>query len=218
MSYYTDVQYADELLKNAKKDLDILFFKSFLKDSKKILDVGCSVGRIMSLYSHKFQGIDVDKKALKIAKNKGLKVKYADVAKKLPFKDEMFDAVYCSHVIEHMESPLYLMKEINRVLKEKGKAVVITPDYIMTSRKYNEGFWCDYTHKQPFIPHSLKEISYDSGFSKFRVYHFPGKGFRNLMRIGLLSKRTVDKIRKVPIYLERTGFDFRSSKIDFKKI
>jgi SAM-dependent methyltransferase len=198
MSYYTDTQYRGSLPLNAKKDLKILFFDSLLKKSKKILDIGCSLGRIISIDPVKIQGVDIDEKALSIAKNNNYNVQYADVTKKIPFNNNSFDGIYCSHVIEHMQNPLHLMKEINRILKKDGRAAIITPDYIMTSKKYNNGFWCDYTHKQPFIPQSLKEISYDSGFKKYRVYHFPGIGFRHLMRLGLLSKKMWIKIEKLP--------------------
>lgn len=181
-----------------KKDLRMLFFDSFLKDCKKILDIGCSLGRIISLDPRNIEGIDFDKKALCIAKKKGYKVHFMDASKKLLFKDMSFDGVFCSHLIEHLDNPLTLMKEVNRILKKNGKAVFITPDYIMTSRKYHNGFWCDYTHKTPFIPESLESLAYDAGFSKYRVYHFPGKGFRNLMRIGLLSKDQWIKLEKLP--------------------
>ncbi len=198
MNYYTDKQYSGNLSSNAKKDLSILFFDSFLKDSKKILDIGCSVGRIISLSPSKIEGVDIDKKALQIAKSRGCKVQYANISEKLPFKDESFDAIFLSQVIEHLENPLFAMQEIKRVLKKNGKLVAITIDYKMTHYKEKNGFWSDYTHKTPFIKESLKRVSYDAGLAKFRVYHFPGFGFRHLMRLGLLSKESWIKLEKFP--------------------
>lgn len=197
-NWYTDKKYNKELPPNAKKDLRILFFNSFLKDSKRILDIGCSVGRIMSIDPKRIEGVDIDKKALKIAKNKNFKVNYGNITKKLSFEDEGFDAVYFSQVIEHLNNPLHAMKEIRRILKNGGRGVIITLDYIMTSRKYKNGFWVDYTHKTPFLPETLYRVAYDAGFRQFRVYHFPGKGFRNLMRCGILSKEMWIKIEKLP--------------------
>tara|TARA_Y100000310_G_C19949957_1_gene476371 strand:- start:247 stop:498 length:252 start_codon:yes stop_codon:yes gene_type:complete len=68
----------------------------------------------------------------------------------------------------------------------------------MTHNKGKNGFWADYTHKSPFIKESLRRISYDAGFKKFRVYHFPGRGFRNLMRLGILSKELWIRLEKLP--------------------
>lgn len=198
MSFYTDKQYFAELPKNAIKDLKILFFDTFLKNCDNMLDIGCSVGRIIALNPKNFQGIDIDEKAIKIGIEKGYNIKYADIREKLPFKNEFFDAIYCSQLIEHLDTPLHLMKEIKRVLKKGGKAVIITPDYILSSRKYKDGFWSDYTHKTPFIPEALEKICYDAGFNKFRIYNYPSFGFRHLMRLNLLSKENWIKLQKLP--------------------
>jgi len=198
MSYYTDTQYSGQLPKGAKKDLKIFFFDSVFKNSKKMLDVGCSVGRIMEIAPEKFEGIDIDKKALEIAKKKGLKVKFANITEKLPFGKESFDGVYCSQIIEHLEDPLHLVLEVKRILKKGGKAVFITPDYLISSRAKRNNFWDDYTHKTPFTRQSLKKISCDAGLKRFRSYHFPGRIFRQLIRKGIISKEEWIKIEDSP--------------------
>lgn len=190
MSHYTDIQYKDDLPRNAKRDLNILFFDDVFKHSKRILDIGCSKGNVISMYPDKMEGIDIDEKAIYIANRKGLKVQYADVTKRLPFPDNSFDGIFCSQLIEHLYEPLELLKEVRRILKKDSTAVFITPDYIKTSRKYHKGFWSDYTHKTPFIPESLKKISYDAGFKIHKIYPYPGKGFRNLMRYNIITKDT----------------------------
>ncbi|MEM5793040.1 MAG: class I SAM-dependent methyltransferase [Candidatus Aenigmatarchaeota archaeon] len=45
----------------------------------------------------------------------------------LPFKDKVFDGVYASHVLEHIQNFDQLMKEIHRVLKTKGKLIIKVP-------------------------------------------------------------------------------------------
>ena len=61
------------------------------------------------------------------------------------------------------------------ILKTGNRGIIITPDYIITSKKYKDGFWIDYTHKKPFIPKSLKKLHYNAGFKKIRVITFPEK-------------------------------------------
>jgi len=45
----------------------------------------------------------------------------------LPYEDEYFDMVICNHVLEHINDDLNAMKEIWRVLKKGGKAILQVP-------------------------------------------------------------------------------------------
>ena len=51
----------------------------------------------------------------------------------IPVDDETFDVVLCSEVIEHMEiDPMFMMAEINRVLKPGGLLITTTPNIVST--------------------------------------------------------------------------------------
>lgn len=51
----------------------------------------------------------------------------------LPFKDEAFDFVLLCEVIEHMEvDPMYMLSEINRVMKTGGTLILTTPNAVST--------------------------------------------------------------------------------------
>lgn len=51
-----------------------------------------------------------------------------DLNKKLPFKNEEFDTVYCSHALEHLESPYLVLKEFKRILKSDGTLIIALPN------------------------------------------------------------------------------------------
>lgn len=52
----------------------------------------------------------------------------------LPVEDETFDYILCSEVIEHMEQdPMFMLSELNRVLKPGGLMLLTTPN-IASSR------------------------------------------------------------------------------------
>lgn len=43
------------------------------------------------------------------------------------YPDQSFDIIYCSHVLEHIEDDLQAMREIHRVLKNTGWAILLVP-------------------------------------------------------------------------------------------
>jgi SAM-dependent methyltransferase len=109
---------------------------------KDILDLGCGVGDDIFCLNSKY-GVEydltfsgVDKNAEKIEfcearKNfrgdENVRFYVGDVAK-LGSKDSSYDLVICSEVIEHLTRPLDAIKEIKRVLKNSGVAIVSTPN------------------------------------------------------------------------------------------
>jgi ubiquinone/menaquinone biosynthesis C-methylase UbiE len=44
----------------------------------------------------------------------------------LPFKDEVFDEVYSRCLFEHLKNPHLFLREVKRILKRGGKAILIT--------------------------------------------------------------------------------------------
>lgn len=98
---------------------------------KRVLDLGCGSGRhLVYLAKHGFKvyGIDIAPEGIKIAKEwlkkEKLKanLKIASVYKKLPYKDNFFDAIISTQVIHHakIETIRKLIKEMERILKPKG--------------------------------------------------------------------------------------------------
>jgi SAM-dependent methyltransferase len=50
-----------------------------------------------------------------------------DVCNMTSLKDDQFDIVICSHILEHVPSPNQALKEIMRVLKVGGLAIIMVP-------------------------------------------------------------------------------------------
>lgn len=65
-------------------------------------------------------------------------VKFIDLRKSLPFKNESIDCIYNSHVLEHFEKykAKYFLQEIYRVLKPGGIIRVVVPDLEKICREY----------------------------------------------------------------------------------
>jgi ubiquinone/menaquinone biosynthesis C-methylase UbiE len=97
------------------------------------LDIGCHSGtftkKVLSkIKTQKIYGIDISPLAISLAKKRipyG-KFKVAD-AIKLPFKDNYFEAIICLEVLEHIDNPMLVLKEMKRVLKKNGIAILLVP-------------------------------------------------------------------------------------------
>ena len=59
-----------------------------------------------------------------------------------PFTDNYFDLVEASHVLEHLDKPFRIMKEIHRILKPGGKLLVKVPHFSrgFTHAEHAHGF------------------------------------------------------------------------------
>ncbi|OGE34553.1 hypothetical protein A3C32_04385 [Candidatus Daviesbacteria bacterium RIFCSPHIGHO2_02_FULL_41_14] len=102
---------------------------------KKILDIGCGDGFYLYLLSSvipsaEIIGIDPDPKALKSAKRNLLgdkiELKKGSIYK-LPFKDESFDLIIVSEVLEHLENDAKGISEVYRILRPSGLAFFSVP-------------------------------------------------------------------------------------------
>lgn len=96
--------------------------------SDKVLDIGCGDGNLLAnLRQGRKYGVDINKNYLKVAKMKNPNANFREAeAEKLPFKNETFDWVFCTEVIEHLKRPRNCLAEAKRVLRKGGGFVVST--------------------------------------------------------------------------------------------
>jgi len=74
-------------------------------------------------------GVDISPEAVRLAREKGVKAYQLDVEENdLQFNDMFFDVVYCGELIEHVFNPDKVIRDIYRVLKNGGLAIITTPN------------------------------------------------------------------------------------------
>jgi ubiquinone/menaquinone biosynthesis C-methylase UbiE len=98
---------------------------------KNVLDIGCGDGRFLNKLNAQYKtlkniGIDISLRQLRfnLRNNPFGNLYCLSDAEELPFQDSYFDYVFCFDVLEHLPNPKICIKEILRVLKPRGKALI----------------------------------------------------------------------------------------------
>ncbi|HYR77144.1 MAG TPA: class I SAM-dependent methyltransferase [Pyrinomonadaceae bacterium] len=98
----------------------------------RILDVGCGTGANLQMLS-KFgvaEGVDVSVAALDFCRARGLAEVKQGAAESLPYEDAAFDLVTGLDVVEHLDDDIAGLKEMRRVLRPGGRAVLFVPAFM----------------------------------------------------------------------------------------
>lgn len=92
----------------------------------EVLDIGCGTAEFaLENRDWKVTGLDISYGMCKVAAAKDTIVINSD-ASFLPIKDDSMDAVFSSLALQWIESPEVVIKEILRVLKPQGTAIITT--------------------------------------------------------------------------------------------
>jgi len=140
----------------------------------RLLEVGCGSGRMLKSMQDKgwdVVGVDPDPIAIKKAKSKGLIV-YQGILADQEFKNDSFDAIALSHVIEHVPDPLRLLNECERILKPGGHLVLITPNTDSLCHQLYSTDWRSLDpprHLYVFNLVTLKQLSKKAGFQNVKL-------------------------------------------------
>lgn len=95
----------------------------------RILDIGCGhadfLAPIYAKTAH-VAGCDPDHTALRL--NATIALRAAGLADDLPYRDGAFDAAILVFVLEHLDQPERVFREVRRVLRPGGRAIFLTPN------------------------------------------------------------------------------------------
>lgn len=163
-------------------DVPSLFHKFYYKLSipyiknKKVLDIGCWSGMYESMAVAKanhITGIDPSVNAINMAKKLVPEASfYVGRAEKLDFKDNSFDTVIFSEVIEHISkgSEERAIKEVFRVLKPGGYLLLTTPRNHLLSILLDPAYFL-IGHRH-YSAEFLKDLFEKNGFKiKYQAYY-----------------------------------------------
>lgn len=145
-------------------------FITGLPHGARILDVGCGEGRALRRIKGlrpdlELFGMDIS--AVSPLLPEDVKFVQGGVENLSTFYEpDMFDAVICQHVIEHLVSPLDLISGIYDILKPGGKVFIEAPNWTRLLVPFSYlYFWNDYTHIHPYSTFALSRLFLEHGFS-----------------------------------------------------
>ncbi len=147
---------------NIRNDMIKKLLRKYLNKKGRILDLGCGTGFNFSSINKfgKCYGLDISKSALKQAKKFNYKKLYEGNALKTPFKDNVFDAVLCMDLVEHLEEDVELLKEVKRILKPNGICMFTVPAYKFLWSKDDELAHHIRRYTKPQIRKKIKKVGY----------------------------------------------------------
>ena len=143
--------------------------------SLPVLDLGCAKGTYLRQFVPGSIGLDVSRPNLEYCRGLGLQVMAADLNSKLPFASESFPAILCSHVLEHVDAPIDLLRECNRVLSPSGTLVLGLPieNSIVNRLRGHKYFYHHPGHLYSFSLENIGVLLQKTDYDIVRFYFEP---------------------------------------------
>jgi ubiquinone/menaquinone biosynthesis C-methylase UbiE len=160
-----------------------------------VLEVGCGEGRGVSLLMEKaeqFTAVDKIEEALIVLRERfpGGKFSSMNIPPLGGLKDNTYDCVVSFQVIEHIQNDALYLKEINRVLKPGGVALITTPN---RRRSLSRNPW----HIREYLASELTALA-QGIFSSVEMKGITGNEI--VMQYYEENKKSVDRIMRWDIF------------------
>ncbi len=145
--------------------------KKYNITSKLLCDIGCSYGMNLIYCTPDSYGIEVDRRKVEFARGIGLKVYELNLLRDDTSCLPRVDIIWCSAVLEHLDSPYIFLTKIREMLKPDGLLAIYVPtipifpslSYFPYLGKYVSGFK-NKEHIYAFVPSTLRFICERAGF------------------------------------------------------
>jgi SAM-dependent methyltransferase len=135
-----------------------------LSPGSSILDAGAGESVYKNYFSHcSYKAIDL---AVGESRWNYSNLDYVGFLHEMPIEDEIFDAVLCTQVLEHLEWPRESVKEMHRIIKPGGKLYMTVP---MAQNEHQVPY--DFFR---YTSYGLESICKHAGFHDIKITPFGG--------------------------------------------
>ena len=195
---YDDKNYFTGYLENYKEFIEtfnrMLNLIEKYKNPGKILDIGCGLGFFLFVAKKRDwedHGIEISKYASNFAKNK-LKLNVINTDNLDMFQDKYFDVIVLNHVLEHIENPSVILKQLKAKLKINGILFIGVPNISGLYPKYQKENWPSLqplAHIYQFTPKTLKLLVQKIGFKPIKIITINRTHIYNSKILNIISNK-----------------------------
>ena len=144
------------------------FFQDLIPASSVLVDFGCGRGEFLGQIIAK-RKIGIDRENLLLDRYASQVEFMASESSNWNFlQEDSVDVIFASNVFEHFESKKELdqvLLEMRRVLRQKGRLIILTPNIRLEPRRY----WDYYDHHLALSERSIAEALVKAGFKVERT-------------------------------------------------
>ena len=163
--YWTRLREPDTLVAR-----DIALIRTLPRQTP-VLDVGCGNGGFVAaciLHGIDAMGAEAFDASAAVARGHGIPVVQA-AGEHLPVASQAFDVVRLKEVLEHVQRPLDLAREMRRALRPGGTFLSYVPTQWSQLYPFPVNFYDDYTHVRAFSRVGLWRLLEDAGFTRIDI-------------------------------------------------
>jgi 2-polyprenyl-3-methyl-5-hydroxy-6-metoxy-1,4-benzoquinol methylase len=137
---------------------------------RTFLDVGCATGMLLQWMQGRgwgVQGVDVCRESAEYGERvRGVRIR-AGTLEEARFPDRSFAVAHFSHLIEHVSDPRAFLREVRRVLRDDGRAVITTPNIEGLQARLFGARWRSaiVDHLVLFSRRTLRRVLAEEGFA-----------------------------------------------------
>lgn len=137
---------------NNMKNRYMELFRPFITQDSEVLDIGCGWGALIKMIadnlSLKVTGIEMSKLAVRAAKEHfGVNV-YEETLEEFANRgfEKKYDFIILKHVLEHFLDPLERLKDIKKLLSERGFLCILIPNLSKPDEALDKFFHIEHTY------------------------------------------------------------------------
>lgn len=160
-----------------------------------ILDIGCCTGKMLRLFDGHGTtvGLDKDMESLQYCRKNNVENVVMASAETLPFKNDTFDLITATDVIEHLDNDDFSLSETFRVIKRGGLLITIMPAFNCLWTRHD----IESHHKRRYTAKMVKAKLEKAGFQVMKSKYINIVFFFPVFIISLIENITKSYFRKL---------------------